>query len=274
MHQIFSKKTHIISNYAAILRFLNLGYCDALNHGKNMRNYNRLWIVWLLWITAILYFLSGRSDDFPNDVIVIINTIILLFLIRTLIFIRKKVYIITMFKSKQKPVSIPQDTSQNVTNEVKHSSELPSFSGKSCTTNSIKEKKDCFIASDTSFTGILKGGGNIIIEGQVEGDVICDNLVKIESGGHIKGEVRGQQVLINGKVEGKCYAARLSILPKGIMHGDIFSDEISIEKGGSFIGCSQLMEASSTKIKNTILKSERFIPDIQSKLILEDKSIK
>ncbi|EIX4510767.1 polymer-forming cytoskeletal protein [Escherichia coli] len=138
--------------------------------------------------------------------------------------------------------------------------------------------KDCFISNDTSFNGTFKCDGNIIIEGHVEGDVICDNLVKIESGGYIRGVVRGQQVLINGTVEGKCYAARLSVLSEGTMHGDIFSDEISIEKGGSFIGCSQLMEPSSTKIEHAIVEndadSELFIPDIQSTLIPEDNSIK
>lgn len=47
--------------------------------------------------------------------------------------------------------------------------------------------KDCFISNDTSFNGTFKCGGNIIIEGHVEGDVICDNLVKIESGGTSEG---------------------------------------------------------------------------------------
>ena len=247
---------------------------------KSIRNYNALWIVWLLWVTAILYFMLGsHRDGFPNDVIVI-HIIYLLSLIMIVFFIIKKVYAITMFKSKKKPVSTPQSSSQNLT-EVEHSPELPSLSGTLCTTNlpgSLKEMKDCFISNDTSFNGTFKCGGNIIIEGHVEGDVICDNLVKIESGGYIRGEVRGQQVLINGKVEGKCYAARLSVLSKGIMYGDIFSDEISIEKGGSFIGCSQLMDPSSTKIEHAIEEndtdSELFITYIQSTLIPEDNSIK
>lgn len=243
-----------------------------------MQNYNALWIVWLLWIAAILCFLSGCIDDFINDVfidaIIALNTIILLCLISIVFFIRKNGDVITMFKSKQKTVSMPQDISQDVTNEVKKPTESPVFLDKTCTTNSLKEKRDCFIASGTSFIGVLKCAGNILIEGQVEGDVICDNLVKIENDGHIKGELRGQQVLINGKVEGKCYAAKLSILSKGIMHGDIYADEISIEKGGSFIGCSQLMDASSTQIESAVLNSEQFIPDIPSKLILKDNSIK
>lgn len=50
-----------------------------------------------------------------------------------------------MFKSKKKPVSTPQSSSQNLT-EVEHSPELPSLSGTLCTTNlpgSLKEMKDC-----------------------------------------------------------------------------------------------------------------------------------
>lgn len=84
-------------------------------------------------------------------------------------------------------------------------------------------------------------------------------------------------MLINGKVEGKCYAARLSVLSKGIMYGDIFLTKFQLKKG-SFIGCSQLMDPSSTKIEHAIEEndtdSELFITDIQSTLIPEDNSIK
>lgn len=49
-------------------------------------------------------------------------------------------------------------------------------------------------------------------------------------------------------------------------------------KKGSFIGCSQLMDPSSTKIEHAIEEndtdSELFITDIQSTLIPEDNSIK
>ena len=82
---------------------------------KSIRNYNALWIVWLLWVTAILYFMLGsHRDGFPNDVIVI-HIIYLLSLIMIVFFIIKKVYAITMFKSKKKPVSTPQSSSQNLT---------------------------------------------------------------------------------------------------------------------------------------------------------------
>ena len=81
---------------------------------KSIRNYNALWIVWLLWVTAILYFMLGsHRDGFPNDVIVI-HIIYLLSLIMIVFFIIKKVYAITMFKSKKKPVSTPQSSSQNL----------------------------------------------------------------------------------------------------------------------------------------------------------------
>ncbi|WP_152526595.1 bactofilin family protein [Serratia fonticola] len=123
----------------------------------------------------------------------------------------------------------------------------------------IRAKKDTFISNGALFTGVIEGDGNIIVEGRVEGNIICSHMVRIETSGHVKGEIRAQQITINGPVEGRCFADSLSIQPKGSMRGDIFADEISIEKGGLFIGQSQLMQktppqAQPAQAKVTALK--------------------
>ncbi|WP_431225466.1 bactofilin family protein [Serratia sp. L9] len=106
----------------------------------------------------------------------------------------------------------------------------------------IRAKKDTFISNGALFTGVIEGDGNIIVEGRVEGNIVCTHMVRVENSGYVKGEIRAQQIMINGAVEGRCFADSLSIQPKGSMHGDIYADEISIEKGGIFVGQSQLMQ--------------------------------
>ncbi|OMQ21911.1 bactofilin family protein [Serratia oryzae] len=116
----------------------------------------------------------------------------------------------------------------------------------------IRAKKDTFVSNGAQFTGVIEGDGNIIIEGKVEGNIVCMHMVRIENSGHVKGEIRAQQIMINGSVEGRCYADSLSIQPKGSLRGDIFADEISIEKGGVFIGQSQLMQKAQPPVQAKI----------------------
>ncbi|KEY60309.1 polymer-forming cytoskeletal protein [Serratia sp. DD3] len=113
----------------------------------------------------------------------------------------------------------------------------------------VRAKKDTFISTGTQFTGMFEAEGSIIVEGRIEGNITCTQSVRIEHSGQVKGEVRAQQIMINGSVEGRCYADSLSILTKGSMQGDIYADEISIEKGGLFIGQSHLMQKTPPQIQ-------------------------
>lgn len=139
--------------------------------------------------------------------------------------------------NKQKK-SIDESTSQQQTTELTPS-EVSSTTDAS---KGVRAKKDTYVSNGALFTGVVEGDGNIIVEGRIEGNIICSHMVRIEHSGHVKGEIRAQQIMINGAVEGCCYTASLSIQPKGSMRGDIFADEISIEKGGLFIGQSQLLQ--------------------------------
>lgn len=143
--------------------------------------------------------------------------------------------------SFNKKKSIHESDSSEVTEQDKFQTQLeerifPEIS------NTIKQNqvpKDSFICHGTLFTGVVKGEGNVIVEGAVEGSIICMHTVRIEENGHVHGEIHAKQIIINGKHEGSCYADSLSIQPKGNMHGDIYADEINIEKGAIFIGHSQ-----------------------------------
>lgn len=113
----------------------------------------------------------------------------------------------------------------------------------------VRAKKDTFISTGTQFSGMIEAEGNVIVEGRIEGNITCTHSVRIEHSGQVKGEVRAQQIMINGAIEGRCYADSLSILTKGSMQGDIYADEISIEKGGLFIGQSHLMQKTPPQIQ-------------------------
>lgn len=58
----------------------------------------------------------------------------------------------------------------------------------------------------------------------------------ISASGRVKGELTADKVIINGLFDGNCYASSVEILPQGKAHGVIHCDDLSIERGGSFLG--------------------------------------
>lgn len=215
-----------------------------------MRNYNLLWCVWGLWALSIILWLTGIS--FTGIYLKrALLTALVLALLATLAFIYKITRTKNMlsFNKKNKAVNegktqelIDQPVPQPAVNFEPNA--LPDVTD---AIKPIRAKKDTFISNGALFTGVIEGDGNIIVEGRVEGNIICSHMVRIETSGHVKGEIRAQQIMINGPVEGRCFADSLSIQPKGSMRGDIFADEISIEKGGLFIGQSQLMQKTPSQ---------------------------
>jgi len=61
----------------------------------------------------------------------------------------------------------------------------------------------------------------------------------ISETGSVKGEVFADKVIVNGVVDGVCHANVIEILGKGCVTGTIYSDALSIEPGGKFMGNTQ-----------------------------------
>ncbi len=70
-------------------------------------------------------------------------------------------------------------------------------------------------------------------------------MVVISHEGCVKGEIFAEKVVVNGVVNGSCYANAVEILEKGKITGSAFSDNLSIDRGGLFFGDIHPMEAST-----------------------------
>lgn len=224
---------------------------------KNMRNYNLLWCVWVLWALFIMLWLTGISFTGIDLKQALLNALMLAVL-ATLVFVYKitrKNHMLS-FNKKNKPAneSTLPDAPEQVPVQPVAQPEQAALAKTADAINPIRAKKDTFISSGAQFTGVIEGDGNIIVEGRVEGNIVCTHMVRVENSGHVKGEIRAQQIMINGAVEGRCYADSLSIQPKGSLRGDIFADEIAIEKGGVFIGQSQLMQKTAPQAQPAAAK--------------------
>lgn len=102
--------------------------------------------------------------------------------------------------------------------------------------NQSKHSATTVVAQGCSVNGNVRLNGDMQVDGYVEGKVSSDKTVIISANGRFKGEITADKVIINGLFDGECYANTVEILPQGKAQGTIHSDDLSIERGGSFIG--------------------------------------
>ncbi|OBT17009.1 hypothetical protein A9264_09790 [Vibrio sp. UCD-FRSSP16_10] len=74
------------------------------------------------------------------------------------------------------------------------------------------------------------------VDGTVTGQVSVEQALIVSQSGRVIGDVFAGKVIINGYVEGSCHATSVEILENGQVKGTIYTDDLSIERGGKFNG--------------------------------------
>lgn len=93
------------------------------------------------------------------------------------------------------------------------------------------------IAPGSRIQGELTGPTELLIEGEVEGEVRVDSLVVIGTEGLVQGPVAAQTVRVSGRVVGNLQATdRVEIAPAGSVEGDISAPRVVIAEGAFFKG--------------------------------------
>jgi cytoskeletal protein CcmA (bactofilin family) len=93
--------------------------------------------------------------------------------------------------------------------------------------------------------GDLTAEGAIRIDGTVEGSVSSKGAVVVGESGVVRGGVSGCDVVIAGQVLGDIVCpGHLEILAKGRVEGDIEAQSMRIETGGVFCGTSRMGQRS------------------------------
>ncbi len=91
------------------------------------------------------------------------------------------------------------------------------------------------LSSDLHIKGNLKTTGDILIEGQVDGDIRA-HLLTVGEGATIKGEVMADDVVVNGRVIGRVRGLKVRLTSSARVEGDIIHKTIAIESGAHFEG--------------------------------------
>ncbi|MGZ3459469.1 MAG: bactofilin BacN [Archangium sp.] len=89
--------------------------------------------------------------------------------------------------------------------------------------------------------GNLTGGGDLIIEGRVEGQISLKNHLTIEGTGKVQADIRAEELTINGEASGNIDASgRVAINASAKVAGDIKAPRVVIEDGAVFNGSIEM----------------------------------
>ena len=108
------------------------------------------------------------------------------------------------------------------------------------------------ISFGTKIKGNILSGDVIHIDGSLEGNIMCEELI-IGSRGHVYGQIKAKSLTIYGLLQGSAEAENV-ILAKGArVTGDIAHVSIAIEPGALIDGrCIRIQKSDAPKAETTV----------------------
>jgi cytoskeletal protein CcmA (bactofilin family) len=104
------------------------------------------------------------------------------------------------------------------------------------------------LTSDCEFKGALAFSGELELHGRLEGTIESEGgALTIGEQAMIKAEIKVNDVLIYGKVQGNVYATgRIEIRGKAEVYGDLYSNRLAMDDGVVFVGKSNSLSNKSS----------------------------
>lgn len=95
-----------------------------------------------------------------------------------------------------------------------------------------KPQDNTVIAKGITFTGVIRGEGNVQVEGRVEGEIDLKGGVTVANTGVVKGPITADAVRVAGSVDGSITAREhLCLECTGSIHGDVSTVSLVVENG-------------------------------------------
>lgn len=105
-----------------------------------------------------------------------------------------------------------------------------------------KPRDNTVIAEGITFTGVIRGEGNVQIEGRLEGEIDLKGGVTVVTTGVVQGPITADAVRVAGGVEGSITAREHLCLERtGSIHGDVATASLVVENG-RLNGSSTMLE--------------------------------
>lgn len=92
------------------------------------------------------------------------------------------------------------------------------------------------IAQGTCIIGGITTEGTIHIDGKFEGVILEADLITIGKTGEVIGDIKTNNLIVSGLLDGKIDCNQVQILPEGKVIGNMRYNELIIEENGKFEG--------------------------------------
>jgi len=124
---------------------------------------------------------------------------------------------------------------------------------------------DTVISGKTKISGDVHFCGGLHIDGYVRGNIIADDesngVVRISDRGHVEGEIRAPNVIVNGRVQGNVYSTKhLELAKKASVQGDVYYTVMEMVMGAEINGqlkhTTELKDAKKTGPKAPVAESK------------------
>ena len=97
------------------------------------------------------------------------------------------------------------------------------------------------ISSGVSITGDVKFSSELVIDGEVEGNITSNGTLTVGTNATVIGDIRAGFVNIQGAVQGNVLAAERCALQAGAsLHGDIKSPRLAMDENASLVGSATI----------------------------------
>jgi cytoskeletal protein CcmA (bactofilin family) len=99
----------------------------------------------------------------------------------------------------------------------------------------------CVIGPKIKIVGELSGDEDVLVEGQLEGEIRITRDLRVGTGGVVKAKVAAQSIIVSGEIVGDCEASgRVELQSTGKLTGNIRAPKIVIAEGAMFRGNSDM----------------------------------
>lgn len=107
-----------------------------------------------------------------------------------------------------------------------------------------------FISDGVEIKGELLSQQSIKIDGTVDGKLEVKGSLVLGKTALIKGEIKVQNLILAGKIEGNIYASeKVDVMSTGQINGDVQCKVLTIEEGGILEGNSRMVKQESKIVK-------------------------
>lgn len=96
----------------------------------------------------------------------------------------------------------------------------------------VEKAPSSVIGADITITGNIEASVDLMIEGQVSGDVHCKTTLILGETSTIRGNIYAERVRVSGTVEGAIETRDLAIEATGTVNGDVSYSRVKVSNGG------------------------------------------